>query len=372
MADMRDKNLDHRTRRAGRGFTLIELLIGSALMLVVIIGTLSIYSKSNKISVDQQQYSEVQHDVRSSMYLVSRDLRMAGAGLPSEFGMYALEGTNNEDQGVELTPDRLKILGNIENPLVLPIQNYPGEASVVLDILDFSFENYPYPDDFYAFKTCIVLTNPASGCLTADFRIITHVTHNPDGSNERLNFSPGLAPGVDPPGGLSDTDCDESSYNGGSVLFADLNEYWLDVTGHYPGLTAGVNGYIGDGIGGVLYMTKNGIHQALAQDIENLQFEYNGDFDDNGTMEGYMPWNMTWSPDQISRIRQVRVLILGRTPNRFVSVSGRPTGGIHVYRRPAVSDTPAMSEDDLHRRFLLESTSNVRNLSLNIYNAGER
>ncbi len=371
MANMRDTNIDHRAPRGGRGFTLIELLIGSTLMLVVIIGTLSIYSKSNKISVDQQQYSEVQHDVRSSMYLVSRDMRMAGAALPPEFSMYALEGTNNEDQGVELTPDRLKIMGNIENPFILPIQSYSG-SSVVIPVDDFSFENYPYPDDFYVNRTCIVLSNPTSIPLCADVRIITHVTHNADGTNERVNFSPGLAPGVDPPGGLSGTACDAANYAGGSILFVDINEYWLDITGSAPGLTAGVNGYIGGGVGGVLYMTKNGIHQALAQDIENLQFEYNGDFDDNGIMDGYLPWNMTWSPDQISRIRQVRVLILGRTPNRFVSVSGRPTGGIHVYRRPAVSDTSAMAEDDFHRRFLLESTSNIRNLSLNIYNAGER
>ncbi|MDD8031427.1 MAG: prepilin-type N-terminal cleavage/methylation domain-containing protein, partial [Acidobacteriota bacterium] len=89
------------------GFTLIEVLVSSVIMTIVIVGALALYSKSNQISVDQQQYAELQHDVRSAMYLITRDLRMAGSGLPVEFGMYALEGFNNEDQGTEVRPDRL-------------------------------------------------------------------------------------------------------------------------------------------------------------------------------------------------------------------------------------------------------------------------
>jgi hypothetical protein len=56
----------------------------------------------------------------------------------------------------------------------------------------------------------------------------------------------------------------------------------------------------------------------------------------------------------------------------MVGVSGRPDAAIHVYRRPAMANSPAAATDDMHRRFLLESTSNVRNLSLNLYNRGER
>jgi len=183
-----------------------------------------------------------------------------------------------------------------------------------------------------------------------------------------------LAPGVDPPGGLSGSCSNPDNYDGGLVMFADVREYWLDPTGSYPGLTANVNGYIGGGAGGVLYMTKNGVHYPLAQDIENLQFEYNGDLDGDGTQDGFQPWQLSWlgDLDRIGRIRQVRILILGRTANRFVGVSGTPPAQLHLYRRPALSNTVADVSDDLHRRFLLESTANIRNLSLNIYNTGER
>jgi hypothetical protein len=74
--------------------------------------------------------------------------------------------------------------------------------------------------------------------------------------------------------------------------------------------------------------------------------------------------------DLISKIRLVKIWVLGRTENPYVSVSGTPSSEIHVYRRPAIANSPASSQDDKHRRFLLESTSNIRNRSLSIYNFG--
>jgi len=358
-------------RRKTAGFTLIELLVGSAIMLVVIIAALSVYSKSNQISVDQTQYSELQNDVRSAMYIVMRDARMAGIGLPVEFLMYSLEGTDNEDQGADVTPDRLKIMGNIEDPLTLKIETYSG-ASANLTLENFSFEQNPYPDAYYDDRLILILPNPASGCLGGPVRVVTHVTHNLDGTNEKINFSPGQAPGIDPPGGLAGTCPDDDDYIGGTVTFAQVTEYWLDVTGNYPDLTAGVDGYIGGGVGGVFYQTKNAIHYPIAQNIENFQVQYNGDINEDGLLDGFQNWNVAWTLDQVSRIRQIRVQLLGRTPNRFVSVTGKPGRGIHHYRRPLTANTPAADADDMHRRFLLESVSNVRNLSLKLYNEGIR
>jgi len=366
-------NLDRRTR-AEKGFTLLELLVGSTVMLIAIIAALELYSRSNKVAVDQQQYAEIQHDVRTSMYLISRDVRMAGAGLPQEFAMYSFEGTDNEVQGAGLaTPDRLRLMGNIEDPLDLRIRSYHG-ASIddYVDLEDYSFEQYPYLNDYYAGKFVLILPNPASACRAAEVRVVTLVPTHTGGTSELLNFSSGLAPGVNPPGGLLGTCLDSNNYAGGLVTFIEVLEYWLDLTGNAAGLFAGVNGYIGGGAGGVLYMTRNGVHNALAQNIENLQFEYNGDLNADGTMDGFVPWNSAWTLADVNNIRQIRIWVLGRTPNRVLNVSGRPTGGIHIYRRPAVSNTPAMAADDRCKRFLMNSTANVRNLSLSIYNLGVR
>jgi type II secretory pathway pseudopilin PulG len=359
------------SKRAG-GFTMIELLVGSAVMLVAVLGALFIYSRSNKVSVEQQMVTEVQNDVRSSMFFLSRDLRMAGAGLPEEFASYFIEGRDNEDQGGgEVMPDRVQLMGNIEDPLNLPIRNYQG-SSVTLDIEDFSFEQYPYPDSYYVNKHVIILPNPESGCRAGEIRVVTHVTHNTGGTTEKFNFSPGLAPGIDPPGGLSGTCSSSNDYDGGMISFIDVKEYWLDVTGHYPGLTAGVNGYIGGGEGGVLYVTSNGVYFPLARNIENFQIEYNGDLDNDLILDGWSPWNNAWTLPQIARIQQVRMWVLGRTDQAFTSVGGRVPGAVQIYRRPALSNSPAAAADDNHRRYLLESTSNVRNMSLNLYNLGQR
>jgi len=354
------------------GFTMIELLVGSSIMLIAIIGALSIYARSNKVSVEQQMVTEVQNDVRASMSFLTRDMRMAGAGLPAEFAGHFLEGQDNEDQGAEVEPDRVLMMGNLEDPLNLPIKNYLGNASVVLDVEDFSLEQYSYPDTFYDNKFVIILPNPESGCRTGEVRVVTHVTHNTGGANERFNFSPGLAPGIDPPGGLSGTCGSSNDYDGGTISFINVKEYWLDVDGNYPGLTAGVNGYIGGGAGGVLYVTHNGIHLPLASNIENFQIEYNGDMDNDLLLDGWTPWQNAWTLPQIARIQHVRTWVLGRTDQAFTSVGGTAPGAIQVYRRPALSNSPAAAADDRHKRYLLESTSNVRNMSLNLYNLGQR
>jgi len=364
-----------RSCQRAAGFTMLELLIGLVVTLAAILGALAVYARSNKVSVEQQMVTEVQNDVRSSMFFATRDLRMAGVGLPVEFSGYFLQGWDNEDQGGEVAPDRLRMMGNIDDPLNLPIHNYQG-SSVVLDMHDYSLEQYPYPDEFYVDKVVLVLPNPTSDCRAGEVRIVTHVSHNADGSNERLNFSPGLAPGVDPPGGLSGTCSDSNDYDGGSVSFINVKEYWLDTTGNAAGLTAGAQGYIGGGQGGVFYCTTNGIHFPIARNIENFQIEYNGDLNTDTLLDGWSPWDASWSLDQIARIQQVRIWLVGRTAQPFTSVSGTPPGGVQIYRRPALTthpdNAPGSLVDDRHRRIMLDSTSNVRNMSLNLYNIGQR
>ena len=352
-----------------RGFTLIEMLIGSTIMIIVILAALAVYSKSNQVAVDQQQIAEVQNDVRSAMFLMMRDMRMIGVGVPEGFRMYTLEGTDNEDQGQEVRPDRLVLLGNMDWPLNLKISNYQG-AAASLSVEDYSFEMYPYPDSFYDNKTVLILPNTASSCRFGEVRTVTHVTHSGGGNNEKFNFSHGLAANIDPPMNLKGTCPSSNDYDGGTILLVDVKEYWLDVRGSQPGLTAGVNGYLG--LPGVFYVTVNGVHNPIAQHVENFQIQYNGDFDDDGVLDGFQDWNPLWTIDQTDIIRQIRVQLLGRTADRLVSVSGRPTGAIQNYRRPAMANSPAAAADDFHKRFLLESTSNVRNLSLNLYNRGDR
>jgi len=360
-----------QSKDSERGFTLVELLVGSAVMLVIVLGALAIYSKSNRVSVNEQMFSEVQSSVRSAMFFICRDLRMAGVGIPPEFSAHILEGKDNEDQGSEVAPDRLTLMGNIDDFMVMRIQDYQGSAAV-LSVDDFSFEQYHYPDAFYADKLALILPNRDSGCPSGQIRRITHVTHAEGGTNEKFNFSPGLAPGVNPPGGLSGFCPDSDDYDGGSICFVNVKEFWLDTTGNQSGLAAGENGYIGGGQKGILYMTLNSHHTPLADKIENLQFEYCGDFDEDGVLDGWFPWDNAWTPEMIGRINQVRIWLLGRTPQSSHSSAQKVPGDIHIYRRPQVSNSSAADANDGHKRFLLESGSAIRNTNLNIYNVGQR
>lgn len=366
-------NEDKRPTRRARGFTLIELMIGSLIMLIVVVGALQIYSRSNKISADQQQFIDIQTDVRAAMHFLSRDIRMIGMGLTPSLAGYVLQGVDNETIGGSTeTPDRLRIMGNLETPLVLNIADYNGSsATVTLD--DYALESQPYSDTFYVGKTVLIIPSAVSTCVGAATRVVTHVTHDTGGTNEKFNFSPGQAPGLNPPGGLSDV-CADGEFVGGTIMFCDIREYWLDVTGSVTGLTAGVNGYIGGGAGGVLYTTVNNTHYPIAQNIETIQFQYNGDFDGDstGVMDGFQNWNSTWTAAQVAKIRQVRILILGRTPNHFASVGHNLGTANALYARPAVANTAAASAPDWHKRFLMESTAQIRNLSLNLFNSGLR
>jgi type II secretory pathway pseudopilin PulG len=364
-------NRESKKDRRSAGFTLIELLVGNLIMLIVVVGALSIYVRSNKVSADQQQYARVQQDVRAAMYYLARDVRMAGAELPSNFQCNALEGVDNEDQGGSVRPDRLTIMGEIDEPFKMTIQSCEGKGTKI-KLEDNSLDQYPYPDDYYIGKIVLLLPKPGSTCQGGAIRQITNVKHKKKDNEESFEFSP-KATTINPPNGLRDI-CEDGEFDGGLVFFNYIKQYWLDVTGNAPGLTAGVNGYIGGGAAGVLYVTNNDVHYPLAQNIENIQFQYNGNFDGDsaGTLDGFTDWKNTWTLQQIGTIRQVRMLVLGQTPDRFVSVSAAPSGSTYLYRRPAVGNSPAADSDDGHKRFILESTSNLRNISLNIYNTGQR
>ena len=108
--------------------------------------------------------------------------------------------------------------------------------------------------------------------------------------------------------------------------------------------------------------------------IENLQFQYNGDLDNDGLLDGWMDWDPSWTGNTaiIEMIQQIRIQVLGRTPEPFKHLSKGGSSTTHLYRRPAMANSPLMAQDDYRRRFLLESTATIRNMSLDLYNTGAR
>jgi hypothetical protein len=206
-------------------------------------------------------------------------------------------------------------------------------------------------------------------------------------------FAPGQAPGVNPPGGLSDTVCDDTCWDDAIITMAEIKFYWLDTTGDaddYPTLSPQTaDGYLG--IPNVLYMSTNNVetgvalHMPLAMNIENLQFEYNGDYlNDDGILDGFRSWDPNWTVlanddaatrqakrELLAKLSQIRIQILGRTDQPYLTVSKSPVTDVQLYRRPALSNSRTPATDDWRRRFLLETTATIRNNALVIYNTGK-
>ena len=371
------------------GFTIVEVLVGSLIMLVVILATLTLYTKSNKVSVDQQQLAGLQHDVRAAMYFISRDIKSMGAGLSQQFSGYFFQGENNDNKGgVAIEPDRLRMFGN-SDPLRLLIQSIDHGANIVtlqpdqFNLYPYTATAYPADPRGYINRLIIVLPNPDLNNQKGEFGEITSV----DLGANQITYDKIVA--KVPHDMNLNTGGSAADYVGGTVNFIELKTYWLDVDGSYPGCNVGVDGYLGQP--GVLYVSQwNTInnafeHLALAQNIEDLQFQYLGDMDgdqqlddnnDDGVIDvnDFENWDEvkhTNKPEIVAGFRSIRILILGKTPNPFISFSGTPAHDVrYIYGKPMIADSPEAEQADNHRRFLLESTANIRNMSLNVYNEG--
>ena len=66
-----------------RGFTLAELLVALALTLIVTAGALSLLNPGQMVFRAQPEALDMQQRLRSAADALTRDLRMAGAGLPA-------------------------------------------------------------------------------------------------------------------------------------------------------------------------------------------------------------------------------------------------------------------------------------------------
>ena len=371
-----------------KGFTFVEVIVGSSIMLIIVMLSLALYTKSNKTAVDQMQFAEIQHSVRSAMYFISKDVANAGVGLLAINSGFAIEGVDGYSPSPG-APDSIKLMGNYENPLSLRIETYQGGAgggAATAFLYDGELDNNPYLAEFYENKVILLVSTTCPGCFA--YRSITQMFGVGEVGVEKINMAPGLAE-FNPPGGLVDTGCPSVCWIDAVVTFGHVKQYWLDSTGipgDYPGLnlSLGVDGYLG--IASTLYLTTmdevgNVMHMAIAQDIENLQFQYIADLDYDGYMDASVDWdNNNWTIDPyddmavklgkldlISRIRGVRIWVLGKTAKPFVGVSGTPSTNIHLYRRPAIANSAMSNQDDRHRRFLVETTSNIRNHSLDFY-----
>jgi len=70
-------------RKSQRGFTLLELLVASSIGLTVVLVMASLFKTGMDTSLKVAQRAETQQNLRAAVELMTKDISLAGAGLPS-------------------------------------------------------------------------------------------------------------------------------------------------------------------------------------------------------------------------------------------------------------------------------------------------
>lgn len=312
------------------GFTIIELLIAIALGLVIVAGLFRTFKVQHDSYVVQDQVSAMQQNLRAAMYLITRDLQMAG--------YYTnFDRTNRQMDWNDLDGDS-NPTNNMETgrPLIFGVNNAAvAGVKAQTDII-------------------VIVKAAADGHILtagegASAGVITLASRDLDGDGtddlnnsgkkfgllvkEDLSFadffqvdSPSGT--ITPPGGLT-----ENYTTGDRVFRADVIIYRVTDDATRPCLE---RKNLGD---------DNG-YQVIAENIDNLKFRYQLN-------------DRSWVNDPAgsqARVRAVEVLLVARTafPQRgYRDVSSITFGGTTI---PAPNDS--------YRRKTLNSIVKTRNVGL--------
>ena len=98
--------------RSNSGFTLVELLVAIALGLVILAGLYNTFKSQHDSYIVQDQVAAMQQNLRAAMYMITRDLQMAG---------YYTNFDRDNTRSIDLGDDFPEQTGR---PLFFPINNY--------------------------------------------------------------------------------------------------------------------------------------------------------------------------------------------------------------------------------------------------------
>lgn len=117
-----------RSSISNSGFTLIELLIAMSVGLVVLATAVTLYSSAVKASWQVSQNAELQQDGRAAFDLLTQDISMAGAGMPSGGFALASGGAATPNYGCDITSGTCHLGASNNAALNFPTQT--GNAGI--------------------------------------------------------------------------------------------------------------------------------------------------------------------------------------------------------------------------------------------------
>ena len=338
-----------------QGFSIVELLVALTMSLIVLVAVYTTFRTQLYSFQLAEQTAPVQQNVRVAKTFLERDIRMAGANLKSvnyeDAPLYPVNFDDNNLSG-DAGTDKLTVVyidyfggacGAATAPAVscddfpaLTLKDaMPGDSAVAT--VEEEFDDSPYalwdtncecagqtygvpPYDRYK----AIITSPDG--TRSDIVYITTVTNSGSGTDDKLQNAPykGFDNKV-----LND-------YPAGSTVSFFSDNSYTEVT--YD---------LVDG-----NLRRNG--STIAENIEDLQFAFGLDNNDDGTIDSWEDDDLT--PEQKLQVRLVRITILGRSASEIM--------GVAPNSRPTIENHLGATSSDKYKRRQLELTVKVRNLGI--------
>lgn len=320
-----------------RGFTVMEILVAMALSLVLMAGIFRTFKSQQDSYVVQDQVAAMQQNLRGAMYLLTRDIQMAGYYTNAERKTHAmdwddLDNDNNTTTATEAI--RTLIFGRTN---VNAVGDEIKDNTDLIVIIKAGAEGRALTAGEGASSTTgrITLNDfDLDGDGTVDLNtsgkkfgiLVKQDLHTADFFEVNSTTSP-----IIPPGGLAD------DYEQGDLIYrADIIIY--RVSDEDPGRPCLVRKNLG---------SNNNHYEVVAENIDNMQIRYQLN---DGT------WVDNPAGNQ-ARVRAVQIFLLARTAN-----TQRGYRDTNMYNLPG--DNQLTNPNDSYRRKLFSSIVKTRNIGL--------
>jgi type IV pilus assembly protein PilW len=317
------------SRNRESGFTLVEVMSALAILAVAMTAVFATFTTQQKSFTVQSRVAEMQQNLRQAAEYMTRDIRLAGYGIPANVAI-----PNNVVAAGVTTMRSLYAKDNTTGP----------DEIYVLYLYDMD-ANQPPTTNTSAMPSGAGLVNVASTtgfvALGGELVLVT------DGSTAADLFETSAAGGgvLTFGGGYNYNAIAHAGYGLGpppaTVAKARFIRYFIDASDpEHPTLMV-------DRMAGAGQPP-----QPLADDIEDMQVSYGLDTNADGVVDNPDPATWTSTPANLSQVRQVRLQLLARTrvPDRDWSET-----------RPALGNHAAGAAADGYRRRVADVVIDVRN-----------
>ncbi|MEE4358481.1 MAG: PilW family protein, partial [Desulfococcaceae bacterium] len=390
--------MTHYLKNNKSGFTMIELLVSLAIFSVVIVGMVEVFGSSFRSYAVQGDLVDLQQNLRIAKSMIEQDLRMTGSQVSDNFNMMGKEvipitfangGTGSSDkltieyidwaEGCGTNTSSLQSCDSL--PMLLLADKFLATSSTNFSIADNDTDNNTnlaveewdegcfcggteYESPKFGFMALIIDAEDSN--KTGTF-VVTGVTpHKKDST---------VANGPNAKFDLNQNGSIDSGETFDNKLVNDFSENSTIRFFHPEFAKAATYELTKEGA----LLRTDGLENSvpIAENVEDLQFAFCGDFDEDGTAD--CPADTTkgeWiykdsqlesktdddgntymdlSDDNKENVRFIHISILGKTENTH----GEKISG----KRPALGDHPGSSSEDHYRRRLIQSTIQLRNIA---------